>query len=89
MSVAQDMERDKRAVDRRIAELGPAATVVWRTPGAAVVKVAGEYVLLDGGRLANDPAHKGLRLLGADLALRAEHAAQSPTLLERARWRTS
>jgi hypothetical protein len=65
--------REQAAVDRRLRELGD-VEVVRRSATEAIVCVEGEYILLDGRRLAADPQHKGLRLAGPDLELRARHA---------------
>jgi hypothetical protein len=66
-----DEQREKLAVERRIAEL-VGCEIVRRRPRAAIVRVDGKLILLDGGRLARDPKHTGFALVGGDLSLNAE-----------------
>jgi hypothetical protein len=69
--------RESAALDRRIAELRRelgVVEIVRRSAQEAIVRIHGECILLDGRRLVADPRHKGLRLSGPDLELRAQHA---------------
>jgi hypothetical protein len=68
-----DAERKEQlALERRLAELRPCEVIRRSARGAIVRLPTGEFILLDGGRLARDPKHKGHFLLGGDLTLRAE-----------------